>query len=170
MFYTNSVKIPLARLKALSNILKKISEQKASKNLQENEILTAKLAPDMFDFSLQIKLVVGEALQMAETFTAKKSEISLPENPNFSDLEKYILDAIHFLEKISENDIVSAPNEAFATFFWAPNKKSVGEKYLLIWALPNFFFHLTTAYNILRNLGFDLGKGDFIGEDFLEDL
>ena len=120
MFYTNSVKIPLARLKALSNILKKISEQKISK-----------LAPDMFDFSLQIKLAVGEALQMAETFTAKKSEISLPENPNFSDLEKYILDAMHFLEKNSENDVVSAPNEAFATFFWVPNKKSVGAKYLL---------------------------------------
>ena len=160
MFFTNSVVLPTKRLQALNDFLSTLEAQMPIKNISEKNLLEAKIAPDMFDFSMQIQLSVANALQMAETFSHKKSQIILAENPTFADLKQYLADAINFLQTIEKNDLKESPESAFATFFWAPGKKMTGENYLFNWALPNFLFHIVTAYNIARALGFEIGKAE----------
>lgn len=167
MFYTNAIILPKNWLQSFSELLSQVEEQIISKNLSENEVLSAKLAPDMFDFSLQIKRLIGQALEMAETFSSKKSGIVVDFNTAYSlaEYKSFIAQTIDFLENISENDIENPENKE-VRFFWLPGKKIVGAKYLIAWAVPNFYFHLATAYDILRNQGFEIGKGEYLGSIF----
>lgn len=167
MFYTNAIILPKKSLENLLELLEKIETQMKEKNISENEVLTAKLAPDMFDFSLQLKRIIGQALEISETFSGKKSGISLEFDKNYSlsEYKKIILNSINFLENISENDIENPENKE-VRFFWLPNKKVVWSEYLLDFAIPNFYFHSVTIYNILRNMWFQIGKSDFLWTNF----
>ncbi len=167
MFYTNAIVLPKNGLQSFAELLATIEMQIASKNLNESEIFSAKLAPDMFDFSLQIKRLIGQSLEMAETFSFKKSGIIVDFNTAYSlaEYKNFITQTIDFLNQITEDDIVN-PESKEVRFFWLPGKKIVGSKYLLTWAVPNFYFHLATAYDILRNQGFEIGKAEYLGSNF----
>lgn len=167
MFYTNAIILPKKGLQNLSELLEKATVQISEKNMEESDILSAKLAPDMFDFDLQIKRAIEQAIEVANVFSLKKFETTLDRTQNYSiaELQKFISETIAFLETISENDIVK-PENAIYKPFWMPGKKVIGADYLLNFAIPNFYFHIVTAYNILRNLGFNIGKADFLGSNF----
>lgn len=167
MFYTNVIILPKKSLQNFLELLTTAEKQISEKNFSENDVLTAKLAPDMFDFAMQIKLLLSQILEISENFFHKKSEISLDKAKNYSlaEYKNLVSETINFLENISENDLEN-PENVEVRFFWLPGKKVVGAEYLLNFALPNMYFHYTTAYNILRNFGFEIGKSDFVGSNF----
>lgn len=171
MFYTNAIIMPKKGLQNFLELLVTIEGQMQEKNIQENAILSAKLAPDMFDFSWQIKLLLSQTLEVSENFSHKKSGIILDKEKNYSltEYKNLINDTIYFLENISENDIQN-PENVEVRFFWLPGKKMIGAGYLQNFALPNFYFHLVTAYGILRNFGFNIGKSDFVGSNFVKSI
>ncbi len=97
------------------------------------------------------------------------SRLTGRENPKYEDteatldeLKARLTKTIAFLETFTEADFVNAAT-AEARFPWFPGMHMVGAGYVLTYGLPNFFFHVVTAYNILRHHGFDIGKGDYMG-------
>ena len=129
--------------------------------MTDEEILGMRLAPDMFPFAKQIQVISDIAKGTASRLGAK-------EVPKFEDTEVTMKDlmarlekTIVFLKTFTPDDFKEADTRE-ARFPYFPAMHMVGEQYLIGYAIPNFLFHATTAYNILRNHGFELGKKDFM--------
>jgi hypothetical protein len=126
-------------------------------------ILAARLAPDMFNFAGQIQV----ASDMAKSCGARLSGVEAPrfadDEVTIADLRNRIAKTVIFLEGLtSEQFEKNAGSEIVVTLKQGVLKFST-QDYLLQFALPNFYFHLTTAYDILRHIGVPLGKMDYLG-------
>lgn len=163
MIYTNAITLPKQGLETLFEIITTIKTEKKD----ESDLLTSKLADDMFNLSLQIKRTIQQALEIWELFSGKQSNIILERDVaySFDDYLLFISDALSFLQEIKEEDIVN-PEEKEIRFFWLPKSKLVWSEYLLNFAIPNFYFHLVTTYNILRHKGCNLWKSNYLGANF----
>jgi uncharacterized protein len=151
-------------VEALTNILKKVSQTENGKS-----IFDARLAPDMLPLSKQITVVSDNLKGMVSRFTET-------ENPKMEDTETTLDQLIARLQKtvdfansISADRYSDAANIK-ATLPWMPGKYLTADDYLFQFAIPNVYFHLSIAYAILRNNGYELGKQDFIGGMTLNDL
>ena len=153
----------LRMLGNLKAILEKGAAHAAAKKIEESVFLNARLFPDMFPLTMQV--------QIASDFTRGTSaRLSGSEPPAVEDKEK------SFAELIARVDAAASYVRGIpaAKFEGAQERKIVrkvrgvertftGTDYLYQYALPNFYFHLTTAYAILRHSGVEIGKGDFLG-------
>lgn len=178
------LRISKNRLNALAELLETVKTQAKEKNISDAEVLGMKLADDMFPLSLQISLSIKIAIETIELFT-KKSWINVSSNKNsqeameavskiiwvnISDLKTLgenisaIKKAISYIEQAKDDDFKYLETAELYPF-WAPWLKMVGLDFYYNWALPNFMFHLITAYNILRNHWFNIWKKDFIGSE-----
>lgn len=126
----------------------------------EDEILAARLAPDMFPFSKQIYFV-GKNIEMAFWSLG----FSLPELPgeynNIEELKQYIEQIQTYLQDLKNIDWEEYINKEIR-FSFQPWVHQLWEEYLLHFAIPNTLFHCVSAYNILRNNGIEIGKMDFL--------
>jgi uncharacterized protein len=162
MYYTLIVQFQTERIKALIHLLEKIQAQMVEKNITDADLLDMRLAPDMFPLVKQIQMVSDNAKGSASRLSGK-------ENPKMEDTESTVAELIarlestlEFLASLTEVDFVDA-DTAQARFAYFPGVYMQGQGYLIGYALPNFMFHVTTAYAILRHHGFHIGKGDFLG-------
>ncbi|MDI1300399.1 MAG: DUF1993 domain-containing protein [bacterium] len=162
--YDASVPVFQQMLKNLSALLVKAEEHAAEKGVDINALLDARLAPDMFPFSKQIQI----ATDHAKGACARLASVEIP---RYEDTEKTVAELQARLQKTLDFIATFKP-EQFAgaeardirlVFPWA-TYDFTGQRYLTYWALPNFFFHVTTAYNILRHQGVPVGKADFLGQ------
>jgi hypothetical protein len=151
-------------LNALSGVLDKASAFAASKKIDGSVLLNTRLAPDMFALTRQVQI----ACDQAKNGGARLAGI---EPPKFEDnettidqLKERIAKTVAFLKTVDAKAI-DAALEREITFPLGPNNKGhmKGADYLNHFVLPNFYFHLTAAYAILRHCGADVGKRDFLG-------
>jgi hypothetical protein len=150
-------------LGALSNVLDKAEAFAAAKKIDATVLVNSRLAPDMFAFGRQIQV----ACDLAKLGAARLAGI---EAPKFEDnettipqLKERIAKTLAFLKTLDAKAIDASADREI-TFPLGPKKGQMnGADYLLQFVLPNFFFHSTTAYAILRHCGLDLTKQDFIG-------
>ena len=161
MFYHLCITLPIARLNALSALLNIIQDQAKIKEMNDEEILWLRLASDMFPLVKQVQIAADNAKGMAFRLGGKEAPAFADTEITIADLQVRIQKTIDFLETFSSEDFSWAEIRE-ARFPYFPGMHMVGEQYLLEYALPNFFFHLTTAYNILRHHGFEIGKKDFM--------
>ena len=133
-----------------------------TKSVDPNAYLEFRLAPDQFAFARQVQTVCDTAKAAASRLTGKEA-------PNFPDDEKTldalrvrIKNVIAYLDGLSAKDFEGAATRVVTTPRWE-GKTMTGADYFLEHAIPNFFFHLTTAYAILRHNGVELGKRDYLG-------
>lgn len=152
--------LTLTNLKAL--LVKGESVAKA-KRFDINVLLETRLFPDMFPLSKQIQTACDAA-----KFCGSRLSDATP--PVFEDQEKSLADyiqridkTIEYLKSLDEDDFKAFESKEIV-FPWNPNQKLMGKDYLIQFALPNFYFHVTTAYNILRSCGIELGKADYLGK------
>jgi hypothetical protein len=149
----------------LSAILDKARLHAQTKNIEESVLINASLAPDMYPLSQQIQI----ATDMAKACTARLAGMEIPQYENneasFADFRNRIAWTIAFLQTIDREKINNS-NEQLITIK-LPNKDITytGKVYLLEVITPHFYFHVTTAYAILRNLGVGLGKKDYINNE-----
>jgi hypothetical protein len=150
-------------LVAMKGVLNKASEHAKARKFDENHFLTLKLAPDMFDFKRQVQIATDNAKGAVARLTGKTA-------PVFDDTEKTLQELVQRIDKTIEF-LSSAKPEDFkdyaskkASFPWRPGVYLTGEDYLVSHAIPNFYFHSATAYNLLRAAGVEIGKGNFLGE------
>jgi hypothetical protein len=147
----------------LSNILKKGEEFAKAKNIDSAVLINDRLAPDMFPLVKQVQI----ACDQVKNGMARLAGVEIPQfddrETNFAQLQERIAKTIAFVDGITpaQVDGTEAKEIQFSIKEW--KFEFVGQQYLLTWIIPNFYFHMTTAYDILRHNGVELGKSDYLG-------
>lgn len=168
--YTASVPQVTKMLQNLSRWLGKAEEHAKQKNYDVNTLLNSRLAPDMFPLVKQIQSSCDGAKFMAARLAGKPAPRHPDTEQTFEEVKQRVASTIEFLNTVSEKDFQGAAERAVTTNYLPPGKGFSGAVYLNQNVLPNFYFHVTTAYLILRHNGVDVGKMDFLGETPLIDV
>lgn len=161
--YQASAPVFTRMLTQLNVILDKTATQAAAKKIDDSVYLTARLYPDMLPMGRQIHI----ACDFAKGCCARLAGLEVPKyednEMSFVDFQARIDKTIAFVASIAPAQI-DGQEERDINITVAGNPVTFkGQAYLLHMALPNFYFHLTTAYAILRHNGIEIGKGDFLG-------
>jgi len=162
--YQASVPAFLKMLKNLSAILDKAEAFAAARKIDPEVLLNWRLAPDMFPLTRQIQI----AADFAKGTTARLAGAEVPkyadEEKSFAELKARIAKTVKFVEGFAARDIDGSEARDITLTIGGQELHFKGEPYLMHFALPNFYFHATTAYDILRACGLEIGKRDFIGQ------
>ncbi|MEI6864247.1 MAG: DUF1993 domain-containing protein [Candidatus Adlerbacteria bacterium] len=163
--YEFTLPVFIKMLGGLKGVLKKAGEH----GLDEATLLNDKLAEDMFPLVKQVQVATDNAKGCA-------ARLSGTENPKFEDTETTLaeLDAridktVEYLKTFTKESFAGA-EQVQATFPYFPGKFMPGFDYAREYAIPNFFFHVATAYAIVRKNGVQVGKADYINGLPLQDL
>jgi len=161
--YQASVPLSVRMLTNLKGILGKAQEHAQAKKIDEAVLLNARLYPDMFPLAKQVQVACDFA-RATPARLAGREPLSLEDNEKtFAELIARIDRSIEYVRSLPQNEIDGSEGREIVRPVRGQPKKFTGIGYLLQFALPNFFFHTTTAYAILRHCGVELGKTDFIG-------
>jgi hypothetical protein len=161
--YRASIPVLIRTLENLGAVLAKGEAHAAARNIDPGIFTGARLAPDMHPLFRQIHL----ASDSAKGCAARLAGI---ENPSFADTEKTfpelqarIAKTVAFLCSVTEAQLAGAEDRTITLNLRTPAIVFTGDDYLFNFALPNVFFHVTTAYDILRHNGVEIGKLDYLG-------
>jgi hypothetical protein len=161
--YTASVPVFAQYLSALSAVLKKAADHCAAKKIEPSVLIGARLFPDMFALARQVQI----ATDHAKGATARLSGSEVPSFPDteatFEELEARIAKTLDYIKSFKPEQIDGSDDKDIVLKIGGKEYPFTGADYLVHFALPNFFFHTTTAYAILRHAGVEIGKRDFIG-------
>lgn len=161
--YAASVPVFTRMLTNLLGLLNKAEEYAAERKFDVNVLVDARLAPDM----LPLRAQIGIATDHAKGATARLASKDVPSWPDdektFADLKARVQKALDFLATANEADYAAAEDRDLVLRGRTGDQTLKGQNYLLERALPNFYFHVTTAYDILRHTGVPIGKSDFLG-------
>jgi hypothetical protein len=150
-------------LNALTAILDKAASYCEERKIDPAVLITDRLAPDMFPFARQIQLASDHAKGIA----ARLAGIEVPSfsdtETSFAELKARIAKTLDFVKSVSPSQIEGAESREIQLKLAGNEVKFTGERFLINLALPNFYFHATTAYDILRHNGIPVGKRDFLG-------
>ncbi|WP_085718719.1 DUF1993 family protein [Pseudomonas sp. B28(2017)] len=162
--YDASVPVFQQMLNALSDVLKKAEAHAIEKNIDPNAFLQARLFPDMFPLVRQVQI----AVDFSKGVTGRLAEVELPKyddsETTFAELQALIAKALTFIGSIKPEQINGKEGIEIVTRPGTPKEKRfTGQAYLLTYGLPQFFFHVTTTYALLRHNGVEVGKRDYMG-------
>jgi hypothetical protein len=157
--------IPVANrmLSNLSTILDKGAAFAEAKKIDQAVLLNARLAPDMFALTRQVQI----ACDMVKGGAARLGGVDVPKHEDtettFADLKARIAKVQTFINSVPAAGFAGSEDRAITLNMRNGDMHFNGLDYLRGFVLPNFYFHITTAYAILRHNGVELGKNDFIG-------
>lgn len=161
--YQASVPAFIKTLENLSAILDKAVAHAEAKKIDPNALLGARLFPDMYPLVRQVQLTSD----FAKNGAGRLAAIDPPKFPDneasFEELKERIKKTIDFLKGLKPAQIDGSEAREISFPIGGKPRSFQGQTYLLHWALPNFFFHATTAYDLLRHNGVEVGKRDFLG-------
>jgi hypothetical protein len=150
-------------LENLGHVLKTAAADAAEKGSDGKDYLEARLAPDMFPLTKQVQV----ATDMAKGCGARLAGVEIPKyednETSFADLQARLTKTIAFLKGLDTKAFAGAEDKAITLKFPNSEFHFSGRDYLNHFAIPNVYFHITTAYAILRHKGVPLGKQDFMG-------
>ena len=161
--YQISVPMFIRGLRALGGVLEKGRADAEARKFAPEVLVDARLAPDMHKLSRQVQI----ASDMVKNGAARLAGMEPPSYPdtesNFEELQARVAKTIAFLEGITEAQLEGSETRQITLKFPGQEMTFSGADYLTGFVLPNLYFHMTTAYNILRHNGVQLGKRDFMG-------
>jgi len=162
--YKISVPIFVQFLGALGAVLDKAAAHCEAKKIEPSALINMRLYPDMFPLLRQVRAATDHAVNA----TARLAGVEPPGFANtetsFAELKERVAKAIDFVKGFSPAQIDGSEDKAIKiTFPSGATREYTGQSLLLNTSLPNFYFHCTTAYDILRHCGVELGKRDFMG-------
>jgi len=161
--YQASVPVFLQILESLSAILDKAEAHCAAKKIAPEVMTQTRLIPDMFPLARQIQI----ATDQAKGCTARLAGIDVPSyadtEVSFADLKARLAKTMDFIKSVSADKIDGSEGREITLKLGGQETTFKGQTYLLHFVFPNFFFHATTTYNILREAGVEIGKRDFVG-------
>jgi uncharacterized protein len=155
-------------LRNLDRWLDKADAHAKAKGFELDTLVHARLAPDQYALDRQIQAACDTAKFSAAYVSGKEPPAHPDTEKTIAELRTRITSCLAFLETITAAD-VSGAEERRVSPKWMKGQWVKGDEYLVQMSLPNFYFHVTTAYAILRHNGVDLGKRDFIGSLPLRD-
>ena len=160
--YQASIPHFILMLGNLSSILDKTDAHAKAKNIDQVVFVNARLAPDMYPLGRQIQI----AADMAKACAARLAGIDVPRHEDnemtFADLKARIAKTITFLQSVNVDQINGSDGRMVTITMHDKEAVYSGQHYLLDIIIPHFYFHVTTAYAILRHQGVELGKSDYI--------
>jgi hypothetical protein len=162
--YSTSVPVFQQMLGSLQVILQKAQAHAAEKKIEDQVFLQARLAPDMFNLIRQVQI----ATDFAKGISARLAGVDVPDfqdtENSFEELQARLHKTIDFMRELTPSQFEGAEEREIVLRPGTPKEKKLsGEAYLLSYGLPQFFFHVTTTYAILRHHGIELGKRDYMG-------
>ena len=161
--YEFSVPVLLRCLGSLETVLDKAVSFAEAKKIDTAVLLGMRLAPDMFPLSRQIQLVSDFAKSTCARLTGQEVPKWDDKETTLAELRERINRTREFVKSVAPARFEGAATRTVAFKAGGRDMNYEGLNYLAHYALPNFYFHLTTAYAILRHAGVELGKRDFIG-------
>ena len=162
--YDISIPVLTRGLSNLSSILDKAAAHAAAKKFDPAALAQARLFPDMFPLVRQVQI----AADFSKGVSSRLAGVEVPSWPDtevtFADLQALIAKALAHLGTLDAAQFEGSENKEIVLRPGTPKeKKLVGSAYLQNYGLPQFFFHVTTAYAILRHNGVEIGKRDYMG-------
>jgi uncharacterized protein len=163
--YQSSVPVFERSLGAFLAILDKAEAHAQARKFDPTNYLAMRLAPDMFPLIRQVQTFCDHAKNASFRLAGAQAPIIADTEKTFAELRARIQTTLDHLKTIDAG-AVDAAAEHEIVFPIGPTRKvkMQGANYILHFALPNFYFHLTTAYDILRSAGVEIGKRDFLGD------
>ena len=162
--YTVSVPVFMQHLNGLSGVLDKAAAWAAARKVNEADLLNMRLSPDMFNLARQIRAATDHAANAAGRLSGKELLKFANEETTLAQLKERISKTIEYLKSMTPAEIDGTEGkEIKITFPNGNTREFTGQSLLLGNSLPNFYFHATTAYDILRACGVEIGKRDFMG-------
>jgi hypothetical protein len=162
--YQVSVPVFLKTLGNLSAILDKGAAFAEARKVDPSVLLGYRLAPDMLNLTRQVQIASDHAKRGTARLAGIEAPVYEDNEASFAELKARIDRTIAFIDTVKPAQIDDSEAREIALKVGGNTKTISGQTYLLHNALPNFFFHVTAAYAILRHCGVDIGKGDFIGQ------
>ena len=158
-----SIRVFEIGINALSAVLDKGEAFVAAKKIDAAVLLHTRLAPDMFDLTRQVQVVTDQARRGS----ARLAGVDAPSYPDteatFAELKARLAKTIAYLKTLDPKAIDGSADREIAFPLGDKTARMKGSDYLNHFVLPNFYFHLTAAYAILRHSGVEIGKRDFLG-------
>jgi len=151
-------------LTAVKTMLSQLEDHVAAKAMEPDAFLQARLFPDMFPLIKQVQI----AADFARGISARLAGIDVPtydaKEQNFSDLDALLSRTLAFLDSLDAAEFDGSENREIVLRAGTPKEKKLsGQAYLANYGSPQFFFHVTTAYALLRHNGVAVGKRDYMG-------
>ena len=161
--YSASAPVFKQILGSLSSLVEKAEAHATARKIEPAALLQARLFPDMFPFLRQVQI----ACDFAKGGAARLGGVEVPKyedsETSFAELKERIAKTLAFIDSVPQDGIEASAARDITTGSGEKAKQWKGQTYLLHYALPHFYFHATTAYDILRHNGVEIGKKDFIG-------
>ncbi len=162
--YTHSVPVFKQLLTALKAILAQANAHVVSKSIEPDALLQARLFPDMFPLLKQVQI----AADFARGVSARLAGVEVPayesQEKSFADLDRLLTQTLDFLGGLNASQFEGRETAEIVLRPGTPKEKKLsGQVYLANYGTPQFFFHVTTAYAILRHNGINIGKRDYMG-------
>lgn len=162
--YASSVEAFLPMLRTLSTLLDKGAQHASAKGFDPAVLANARLAPDMFPLVRQVQIACDQAKNATARLMGQEPPPFTDDEQTLDDLKSRIARTIDFLEKARPAAFEGAGERDISM----PLRNELvlemkGFQFLRDWALPQFYFHVVTAYDILRHNGVEIGKRDFLG-------
>jgi len=161
--YQASVPVFVRGLTVLAALLEKAAAHAQAAGIDPSQLVNARLAPDMYPLSGQIQRASDASKFAVQRLTQGDAPKFPDDETTLAQLQQRIAGTIAYLQSVTPEQIDGAEGRK-VTLNWGEFKPEFqGDSYLLTFALPNFYFHVTTAYGILRQAGVPIGKLDFLG-------
>jgi hypothetical protein len=162
--YSVSAPIFVQFLTALSAVLGKAEQHAEAKKIEPAALLSMRLYPDMFPLHVQVRQAVSHAANACGHLAGAALPQLAQADHSFADLQARVRAGIDFVKSLKADQIDGTENKDIKlTFPSGATREFKGQGFLLNHCLPNFYFHTTTAYDILRHAGVEIGKRDFMG-------
>jgi len=150
-------------LESLDKVLSKAEADATARKIDPQVFINGRLAPDMLPFKVQVQIMTDQVKGGASRLTGQEPPKWADDEATFADLHARVAKTIAHLKSFKPAEFDGAETRAIEIKFPNATFNFTGKDYLLKFVTPNFYFHYTTAYAILRHNGVQIGKADFIG-------
>jgi hypothetical protein len=162
--YRASIPVFVQYLTSLSANLTKAGDYCAAKKVEPSVLAATRLTPDMFALARQVQIATDHAKGAAARLSGTEVPSFADTETTLDELQARIAKTLDFIQSIKPEAFDDSDDKDISLKAGPNVLNFKGEDYLTTFALPNFFFHLTMAYAILREAGVEIGKKDFIGK------
>lgn len=162
--YAATVPVFKQMLLALSDVLKKGEEHARDRKFEPSTLLQARLSPDMLPLVRQVQIACDFANSVPARIAGIEVATYQDNEQSFAELQQRIAKTVALLDGLTTEQFDGGEGKEIVLRPGTPKEKKLsGQAYVLAYGLPQFFFHVTTAYNLLRHNGVEIGKKDFMG-------
>ncbi|WP_426078154.1 DUF1993 domain-containing protein [Janthinobacterium sp. PSPC3-1] len=161
--YQATVPVFARGLRVVSNLLEKAQAHVEQGGIVPEILLGARLAPDMLDLTAQVQRVSDTAKLSVQRLSAIPAPKFEDNETSFEQLQQRIADTIAYVEGVNAGQMAGSAQREVVLNWTDEGTKFAGDDYLLSFALPNFYFHVSMVHAILRNNGVTIGKLDYLG-------